>query len=139
MAIALALAHDPDVMLLDEPFGALDALTRECMGRELLRVWHTQRKTMLMVTQSGLVGRPRVGDESTAGPDCGNTANRPAPPAKPGFIREPKPCRVGGPGTQRTAKDDVKRHTSARSNLAPMHGRSAPLGMGGWGQANRRA
>ena len=52
VAIARALAHDPDLLLLDEPFGSLDALTRERMGGELLHIWQQSRKTVLMVTHS---------------------------------------------------------------------------------------
>ncbi len=49
-AIARALVHDPKLVLMDEPFGALDALTREKMNLELLRIWKASGKTIVFVT-----------------------------------------------------------------------------------------
>lgn len=52
VAIARVLALDPPIMLMDEPFGALDALTRRTLQDELLRIWSTFGKTILFVTHS---------------------------------------------------------------------------------------
>src|SRR5690349_1511525 len=52
VSIARALIHDAPLLLMDEPFGALDALTREQMNLELLRIWQSQRKTVVFVTHS---------------------------------------------------------------------------------------
>lgn len=52
IAIARALALEPDILLMDEPFGALDEQTRRLMGLELLRIWDRTRKTIVFVTHS---------------------------------------------------------------------------------------
>ena len=52
VSICRALIHDPGILLMDEPFSALDALTRDEMGVELLRIWQANRKTVIFVTHS---------------------------------------------------------------------------------------
>jgi len=52
VSICRALIHDPSLLLMDEPFGALDALTREHMNLELQRIWLERRKTVLFITHS---------------------------------------------------------------------------------------
>ena len=52
VGIARALFMNPDILLMDEPFSALDALTREEMGFELLRIWEDQPKTVMFITHS---------------------------------------------------------------------------------------
>jgi len=52
VAIARVLANDPDVMLLDEPFSALDAFTRISLQNELLRIWQRSKRTLVFITHN---------------------------------------------------------------------------------------
>ncbi len=52
VALCRALVHNPSVLLMDEPFAALDAMTREELGFELMRIWDADKKTVIFVTHN---------------------------------------------------------------------------------------
>ncbi|HUW67092.1 MAG TPA: ABC transporter ATP-binding protein, partial [Candidatus Nanoarchaeia archaeon] len=52
VAIARALVNDPKILLMDEPFGAVDAQTRNMLQQELLKIWEKEKKTIMFITHS---------------------------------------------------------------------------------------
>ena len=73
VSICRALVHDPPLLLMDEPFGALDALTREQISMDIQHLWMEKRKTALLITHSiteaVLLCRPGHRDEPPSGTD----------------------------------------------------------------------
>lgn len=93
-AIARALMHDPNILLMDEPFGALDALTREAMNLELLRIWQASTKTVILVTHSIEEALLLADKVAVFAP-------------RPGFVREVVDVPISRPRSAATRSDPV--------------------------------
>jgi NitT/TauT family transport system ATP-binding protein len=91
VAIARSLAYDPDVLLMDEPFAALDAQTRESLQDELLRIWQRTGKTVVFITH-GIDEAVRLGQRVAV------------MTSRPGRIKEIVPVSLGS----RTTTDDLR-------------------------------
>jgi NitT/TauT family transport system ATP-binding protein len=109
-AIVRALAHDPMVLLMDEPFSALDEFTRETLNDELLRLWNGRPKTVLFITHNiseAIYLSDRVGIMS----------------AKPGRLREIVEVKLPRPRTPelRSRADYYEAVRSVRALIGPTH------------------
>lgn len=93
-AIARALMHDPEILLMDEPFGSLDALTREAMNLELLRIWQASTKTVVLVTHSIEEALLLADKVAVFAP-------------RPGFVRELIDVPIARPRTAATRSDPL--------------------------------
>lgn len=109
-ALARALAQDADVLLMDEPFGALDAITRDVLHGELERIWRTRRLTVLFVTHNAREAA-RLGDRVVL------LTSRPGRVAAEFPVSLPRPRRLDSPELAEVAaqitnrlREEVHRH-----------------------------
>jgi NitT/TauT family transport system ATP-binding protein len=112
VALARALAQEPDVLLMDEPFGALDAMTRDLLHDELERIWSESRLTILFVTHN-VREAARLGDRIVL------LTSRPGRVAKEFAVDIPRPRRIESPDVSGLAGEVT---AALRSEVA-RHGR----------------
>jgi len=93
VAIARALAYDPGILLMDEPFGALDAMTRDNMQRQLTEIWSATKKTVVYIThnvsEAVFLGDQIMimGPQGTIGATLRNEISRPRDPLSDEFVK----------------------------------------------------
>ena len=97
VGIARALALEPDVLLMDEPFGALDAITRHTMQTELVRIWEQERRSVLFVTHSldeALLVSDRVVVMKRGGVEASVDVDIPRPRSRRELVEDPAARRL---------------------------------------------
>ena len=128
VSICRALVHKPHQLLMDEPFGALDALTRDQIALDLQKLWSDRQMTVLFVTHSiaggGVPVRPRGGDDAAAGTHRQRHRHRPAAAAHAGRARyaairrlhppDPRPLPRQRRPARALSHGNDRRQTSAR-------------------------
>ena len=109
-ALARALAQKPEVLLMDEPFGALDAMTRDLLHEELEGLWSSERMTVMFVTHN-VREAVRLGDEVVV------LSSRPGKVVERISIEIARPRRIDSPEVATLAasitdllRDEVRRH-----------------------------
>lgn len=126
VSVARTLAMDPDVLLMDEPLGALDALTRGELQREIASIWEKQRKTVVLITNSvdeGLLLADRIipltlGPRATLGPEF--IIDLPRPRHSAALNHNPTFTRLRTEITEYLIEIGRKEDSDSASNIVPL-------------------
>ena len=137
VAICRALVHDPSILLMDEPFSALDAITRDEMAVELQRIWQANRKTVIFVTHSireaAFLSDRVAGHGSSAGDDHRRAGDRSSAAAAYRHDRGRNVQSLGSPSAQgdrgQPCANNIGKHAATIAWPVARHGAHA-LGVG---------
>lgn len=135
VALARALAMDPGVLLLDEPLGAVDALTRGALQSEIARIWQADKKTVLLITndvEEGILLADRIvplgaGPQATLGPSV--TVDLERPRDRRELVRDPRFRRIRTEVVD-WLLDSAKRRRTERPAPPPVVVGPEPVGVG---------